>query len=189
MKSDGIERRPAAQLRTAETAIVKNDDRRAICIEQGETGLDRIRAEPLDLDNGFDDRSSLAESSHGAEMNGNIGSTGFVAGELIEQCDETVKRRVDRHGVEIIAAERMRWRSGRLQIHFDHMMTEGHGFGQKLEMRAIMQSETFRRFVSHIGGQRRFALIARSFEGLVVPLARQRLAATPNHVNRPFVMA
>ena len=49
MKCDGIKRRAAAQMRAAETAIVKNDNLLAARIEQAETGLDRIRAEPRSI--------------------------------------------------------------------------------------------------------------------------------------------
>ena len=189
MKGNGIERRSTTQLRAAETAIIESGNRLVICVEQGETRLDRIRAETLDLDDGFDNRPSLAENPHRTEVNGNIGRPGLIAGELIEQCDEAVKCRVDRHRVEIIRGERVGRQGGGLQIHFDHMMTKCDCFRQELEMRAIVQSETFRRFVSHISGQCGLALLAGAIDGSAASLARERLAAATDRMNRPFVMA
>ncbi len=85
-----------AQIGTAEAAILEVCDRDAGLVEEMEPCLDRVGADPLDLDRRAGDRPAGIDDAHGAETDRNIGSAAPVAREAVEECDQAVEGRVDR---------------------------------------------------------------------------------------------
>lgn len=75
---------------------------------------------------------------------------------------------------------------GVLQLDVDEPVAIGHGFGEKLELRAVVQPELLRRFIGL--GRRHGRRLRQAFGGrTVVARRRQGLAASRDGMHRPIV--
>ena len=94
------------------------------------------------------DRLARIQDPDGPETNRDVRCATDVSRQSVEQCDKAVERRIDGDRVQAVLDERMAGQSRFLQRDVDEAVAIGDCLFHQLEVRAVIETELTRCFVS-----------------------------------------